>query len=51
MAENEQNTIAKRKFYTVNKLKDKLVKGNAKIIKENKGRTSVIIFTEDYNKK
>ena len=38
-------------FYTVNKLKDKLVKENAMIVKADKGRTSVIIYTEDYNKK
>ena len=46
-AECQQNTTAKREFYTVNKLKEKLVKENAMIVKADKGRTSVIIYTED----
>jgi len=32
-------------------LKEKLVKENAMIVKADKGRTSVIIHTEEYNKK
>jgi len=50
-AECQQNITAKRAFYTVNKLKGKLVKENAMVVKADKGRTSVIIYTEDYNKK
>ena len=49
-AECQQNTTAKREFYTVNKLKEKLVKENSMIVKTDKGRTSVIIYTEVYNK-
>ena len=50
-AECQQNTAAKREFYTVKKLKEKPVKENAMIVKADKGRTSVIIHTEEYNKK
>jgi len=48
-AECQQNITAKCEFYTVNKLKEKLVKENAMIVKADKGRTSVIIYTEDHN--
>ena len=45
------NAIQKRQLYIVNKLKKKLLTGNAMLAQADKGRTTVIIYKEQYTNK
>jgi hypothetical protein len=44
------NRTQKRQTYTVNKLKQKLSENNAMLAKANKGKTTIIIYIDDYTK-
>jgi hypothetical protein len=48
---SEHNTAAKRQSYILKSITSKLKEENATIVKADKGKTSVIIYTEDYNRK
>jgi hypothetical protein len=48
---NQHNTSTKRLSHTLNAITTKLKNENATIVKAEKGETSVVIYTEDYNKK
>jgi hypothetical protein len=50
-ADNHRNTLQKRQAYTIKNINDKLVKGNAILIKADKGKTSVILYSGDYTEK
>jgi len=45
------NATQKRQLYIVNKLKKKLLTGNAMLAQANKGRTTVIIYKVQYTNK
>jgi hypothetical protein len=45
------NATQKRQTYTVNKLKQKLSEGNAMLAQADKGKTTIIIYIDDYTKK
>jgi hypothetical protein len=45
------NATQKRQLYIVNKLKQKLLTGNAMLVQADKGRTTVIIYKEHYTNK
>ena len=42
------NAAQKRQLYIVNKLKKKLLTGNAMLAQADKGRTTVIVYNEQY---
>jgi septal ring factor EnvC (AmiA/AmiB activator) len=48
---NQHNTSTKRLSHALKTITSKLKNENATIVKADKGKTSVIIYTEDYNKK
>jgi len=45
------NATQKRQIYTANKLKKKLLTGNARLVQADKSRTTVIIYKEQYTNK
>jgi hypothetical protein len=49
--DNHRNALQKRQAYTINNINDKLVKCNAVLTKANKGKTSVILYLDDYTEK
>jgi D-alanyl-D-alanine carboxypeptidase len=48
---SQHNTSTKRQSYILKAITSELKKENAIIVKADKGKTSVIIYTNDYNKK
>ena len=50
-ASNHHNNImAKRQTYILKNINNKLEKENAMVVKADKGKTCVIIYTDEYNK-
>jgi 23S rRNA maturation mini-RNase III len=49
-ASNHHNIMAKRQAYILKNINNKLERENAMVAKADKGKTCVIIYTEDYNK-
>ena len=45
------NSTQRRHLYIVNKLKQKLLTGNAMLVQADKGRTTVTVYKEDYTNK
>jgi len=50
-SDNHYNETAKRKIYILKNINSKVVKENAMVVKADKGKTCVIIYTDEYNKK
>jgi nitrous oxidase accessory protein NosD len=48
---NNINSLHKPQLYILNKLKQKIVTGNAMIAQIDKGKTTVIIYKEEYAEK
>ena len=48
---SQQKTAAKQQSYVLKSITSKLKEEGATIVKADKGKTSVIIYTDDYNKK
>jgi hypothetical protein len=48
---NAHNSAHKRQTYVLKNIKQKHMKGNATVTRANKGRTTVIIHSQHYNKK
>jgi hypothetical protein len=49
--DNQRNIMQKRQAYTIKNIKEKLVKGNAILVKADKGKISVILYLDDYTEK
>jgi len=49
-SDNHHNETAKRQTYIRKHIISKLVKGNATVVKTDKGKTCIIIYTDEYNK-
>jgi hypothetical protein len=49
--DRHRNTMQKRQTYTIKTINEKLVKGNAILVKADKGKTSVILYSDDYTEK
>ena len=50
-SDNHHNVMAKRQTYILKNINSKLEKENAMVAKADKGKTCVIIYTDEYNKK
>jgi hypothetical protein len=49
--DRQRSTMEKRQTYTIKTINEKLVKGNAILVKADKGKTCVIIYSDDYTEK
>jgi hypothetical protein len=49
--DNQCNIMQKRQAYTIKNINEKLVKGNVILVKADKGKTSVILYSDDYTEK
>ena len=50
-SDHHNNVMAKRQTYILKNINKKLEKENAMVAKADKGKTCVIIYTDEYNKK
>jgi len=50
-SDNHHNETAKRQTYILKNINSKCVKENAMVVKADKGKTCVIIYTDEYKKK
>ena len=50
-SDNHHNIMAKRQTYILKYINSKLEKENAMVAKADKGKTCIIIYTDEYNKK
>jgi len=48
---NHSNTIHKRQLYVLKQIRQKIMQGNAMIAHADKGKTTLIIYTQDYTDK
>jgi hypothetical protein len=50
-SDSHQNVMHKQQAYTIKSINDKLMAENAIIVKADKGKTSVILYSDDYTEK
>jgi hypothetical protein len=48
---NHHNTTHKRQLHVLKQIKLKITEGNALIVRVDKGKTTVVIYTHDYTQK